>query len=274
MTAERDMKIAEAVRDAMYVAIREMEYVSPADDLPDIDLRAILATIPPEPVAVPEGWKKVAEAVLAGYDHRGRLDHFVCDYCGAISVQDPKMEGHSADCPVTHALAMLAAAPTAWRPAQEEQRECINEECRWFGPLSECVHPKHDTGTILCPECHDGTEVAAPQAGQTCPYCDGTGDVHRADGEWMGRCTCAEGKQPAKLANPVRVGGVNFHKGVSVAAAIRHAENQYQWWLERKNQQGQPAQALTGDDVYRIWLNAEDIYRFARAIEARVKGGA
>ena len=21
-----------------------------------------------------------------------------------------------------------------------------------------------------------------------CPYCDGTGDVHRADGEWLGVC--------------------------------------------------------------------------------------
>jgi hypothetical protein len=23
-----------------------------------------------------------------------------------------------------------------------------------------------------------------------CEYCDGTGDVHRADGEYMGKCDC------------------------------------------------------------------------------------
>lgn len=26
-----------------------------------------------------------------------------------------------------------------------------------------------------------------------CPYCDGSGEVHRADGEWLGTCTCPEG---------------------------------------------------------------------------------
>ena len=30
-----------------------------------------------------------------------------------------------------------------------------------------------------------------------CPHCDDTGDVHRADGEWRGRCTCLAGQQPA-----------------------------------------------------------------------------
>jgi hypothetical protein len=28
----------------------------------------------------------------------------------------------------------------------------------------------------------------------TCEYCDGTGDVHSADGEWRGRCDCEVGK--------------------------------------------------------------------------------
>jgi 16S rRNA G966 N2-methylase RsmD len=27
---------------------------------------------------------------------------------------------------------------------------------------------------------------------ERCPYCDGTGDVHRADGEWLGVCTCGK----------------------------------------------------------------------------------
>lgn len=33
--------------------------------------------------------------------------------------------------------------------------------------------------------------VPAPKR---CEYCDGTGDVHRADGEWMGECPDCEGK--------------------------------------------------------------------------------
>lgn len=43
--------------------------------------------------------------------------------------------------------------------------------------------------------------LAAPQPASaavptTCSYCDGTGDVHSADGEWRGVCNCA---QPASL---------------------------------------------------------------------------
>ena len=30
-----------------------------------------------------------------------------------------------------------------------------------------------------------------------CEHCDGTGDVHRADGEWLGSCVCPAGKAPA-----------------------------------------------------------------------------
>lgn len=29
---------------------------------------------------------------------------------------------------------------------------------------------------------------------EQCSYCNGTGDVHRADGEWLGTCTCAAGR--------------------------------------------------------------------------------
>jgi hypothetical protein len=28
---------------------------------------------------------------------------------------------------------------------------------------------------------------------RACPHCNGTGDVHRADGEWLGICTCPVG---------------------------------------------------------------------------------
>lgn len=28
---------------------------------------------------------------------------------------------------------------------------------------------------------------------EVCPYCDNTGDVHSADGEWRGTCCCKYG---------------------------------------------------------------------------------
>jgi len=37
------------------------------------------------------------------------------------------------------------------------------------------------------------TAFAQQGAPQRCEHCDGTGDVHRADGEWAGTCTCPAG---------------------------------------------------------------------------------
>lgn len=39
-------------------------------------------------------------------------------------------------------------------------------------------------------ETRDEIEAALANAPR-CEHCDGTGDVHRADGEWLGTCTCA-----------------------------------------------------------------------------------
>lgn len=41
----------------------------------------------------------------------------------------------------------------------------------------------------------DAMLAAAPQP-QRCPYCDDTGDVHSADGEWRGACACPAGASP------------------------------------------------------------------------------
>lgn len=40
------------------------------------------------------------------------------------------------------------------------------------------------------------TEAPVQQEPVACPYCDGTGDVHRADGEWLGECTACNANQP------------------------------------------------------------------------------
>jgi hypothetical protein len=45
-------------------------------------------------------------------------------------------------------------------------------------------------------------EATAAQGEKRCEYCDGTGDVHRADGEWLGACTCPLGApSPAAPGN-------------------------------------------------------------------------
>lgn len=46
-------------------------------------------------------------------------------------------------------------------------------------------------------KCTDAITVLQSIQGR-CEYCDGTGDVHRADGEWMGECTeCTQPQSPA-----------------------------------------------------------------------------
>lgn len=44
----------------------------------------------------------------------------------------------------------------------------------------------HEIDTLL-------TATPAPEV--RCQTCDGTGDVHRADGEWLGECQCAKAEQ-------------------------------------------------------------------------------
>ena len=49
----------------------------------------------------------------------------------------------------------------------------------------------------LCDYCKQAdaaiSALEAVQVENRCPHCDGTGDVHRADGEWIGSCTCPAG---------------------------------------------------------------------------------
>lgn len=33
------------------------------------------------------------------------------------------------------------------------------------------------------------------EAAKPCPYCDDSGDVHSADGEWRGICSCKAGDE-------------------------------------------------------------------------------
>lgn len=45
---------------------------------------------------------------------------------------------------------------------------CNEYDCAWAGTLEETVHPKHDTETALCPECHETTTWFEPHAFIAC----------------------------------------------------------------------------------------------------------
>lgn len=40
----------------------------------------------------------------------------------------------------------------------KDKVECCNAECGWKGPRSKALRWKHDTGAIICPECHEVCE--------------------------------------------------------------------------------------------------------------------
>jgi predicted nucleic acid-binding Zn-ribbon protein len=90
MSAERDLKIAEAVRDAIH------EYNGV--DVSAINLAAIIATIPPESVSVPEEWREAvylaAQMLTWGRDE------------GITNQQDAQVLAHQ-----KMLFSMLAAAP-------------------------------------------------------------------------------------------------------------------------------------------------------------------
>jgi hypothetical protein len=46
----------------------------------------------------------------------------------------------------------------------------------------------------LLPGPEDDTDDEGGIDAERCEYCDGTGDVHQADGVWFGACTCEAGK--------------------------------------------------------------------------------
>lgn len=67
--------------------------------------------------------------------------------------------------------------------------------------LMPAYHETHDAPH--CPTCDCGVESLSRQGGDSrCPHCDDTGDVHTADGEWHGVCSCPAGDKIGKDAPP------------------------------------------------------------------------
>jgi hypothetical protein len=63
------------------------------------------------------------------------------------------------------------------------------------------VYGSMDMANAVGATLHDGARTIIEAALATvqpaepgaCPHCDGSGDVNRADGEWLGYCSCAAG---------------------------------------------------------------------------------
>lgn len=74
----------------------------------------------------------------------------------------------------------VASIVSTLTAAQQQGQAVACERCAGSGTVTA-------TDTTRGPDGHDFDA--------DCPHCDGTGDVHRPDGEWRGRCNCAQPMQ-------------------------------------------------------------------------------
>ena len=56
--------------------------------------------------------------------------------------------------------------------------------------------------------------AAVMEKKQRCSYCDDTGDVHRADGEWLGKCTCVCEQKETNYSTPANTSIVQASTGL------------------------------------------------------------
>ncbi|GEM_PF-4701545 len=115
-------------------------------------LQSLAATAPTSKQAAPD----CARCSGSGEDPEGYFDQSrgpdgdthdgPCRVCGGSGAAP----GGEAPSPAT------GAAPDA---GDMQGRECNNVACGWVGLVEDAVHPKHDSTTLLCPQCHETTEA-------------------------------------------------------------------------------------------------------------------
>src|SRR5690606_4801214 len=89
--------------------------------------------------------------------------------------------------------------------AQQQGQAVACERCAGSGTVTA-------TDTTRGP---DGHEFDAD-----CPHCDGTGDVHRPDGEWRGRCNC---DQPTQQGGGEVCIAAHWLENIAAAASLLEA---------------------------------------------------
>lgn len=117
--------------------------------------------------------------------------HFANDPANAVRAHAAVIEILSR----THAAD--GEAPRNW--PEDASHENGNYECRCCTCGNLFVGHKR---RVTCKVCATAPQAAHQQAEpKRCEYCDGTGDVTRADGEWLGECTvCKAAEQQAEPA--------------------------------------------------------------------------
>jgi 20S proteasome alpha/beta subunit len=59
-----------------------------------------------------------------------------------------------------------------------------------YGALAMGASPNQAVQVAIKYDMRTGGNAESMMVMTRCEYCDGTGDVHRADGEWLGSCNC------------------------------------------------------------------------------------
>jgi hypothetical protein len=160
---------------------------------------AALAAQPPAVAAIPEGWS------LTPPEPTEEMINSVSSILGPYPAKLVWMRMH-----------LIAPQPPAGQQDSSETAKVLGSMAEQLGKIAAIIKYPEDWDTAAYPTlesacdamnhaafCHAENqgfdfppisgEATAAQGGKRCEYCDGTGDVHRADGEWLGACTCPLG---------------------------------------------------------------------------------